>query len=131
MLVLPAEPAHAGLSGSFDNRHVNHLPADFVVGLLALFLSQLDQSFVSYSFYKTVSQDAQGYPRGADVLGNGHVLLDFCVRESRAWTNGAIIHQSAAGDDLGSVRDRNIWVMKKVVRPLMAYAQLRDLTGSA
>src|SRR5215831_9129061 len=131
MLVLPAEPTNAGLSGSFDNRHVNHLPTDFAMGLLTLPLRQSDQSFVSYCFHKTVSQDAQGYPRSADFLAVGHVLLDFCVGESGVWTDGAIIHQSAAGNDLGPVRDRNVWVIKKVVRPLMAYPQLRDLTSSS
>jgi hypothetical protein len=66
-----------------------------------------------------------------NVLTIGYVLLDLCVRKSRVWTDGAIIHQSAAGDDLCSMRDRNVWVMKKVVWSLMAYAQLRDLAGSA
>jgi hypothetical protein len=58
VLVLPAEPANAGLSGSFDNRYVNNLPADFAVGLLALFLSQFDQGFVGNRLYETVSQNA-------------------------------------------------------------------------
>jgi hypothetical protein len=101
------------------------------VGLLALFLSQSNQGFVGNRLHKTVSQNTQRHPRGADVLASGHVLLDFCVRESGIWTNGAIIHQGATGDDLGSMRDRNVRVMKKVVWPYVAYAQLGHLAGPA
>ena len=129
-MVLPAEPANAGLSGSLDDGHVNNLPADFAVGLLALFASQFDQGSIGHRFYKSVSQDAQRYSLGADVLAVGHVLLDFCGRESGARANRAIIHQGAAGNDLCSMGDREVRVMKKMVWPLMAYAQLRNLAGS-
>src|SRR5437868_855482 len=102
MLVLPAEAANAGVSGSLDDGHVNNLPADFAVGLLALFASQFDQGSIGHRFYKTVSQDTQRHPRSANVLAVGHVLLDFCGWESGARADRAIVHQGAAGNDLGS-----------------------------
>ena len=74
---------------------------------------QFDQGLVRHGLHKTVSQEAQRYPRGADVLASGHVLLDFCVGKSGVWTDRAIIHQSATSDDLCSVGNRDVRVMNK------------------
>ena len=129
--VVAAEPANAGLSGSLNNGHVNSLPADFAVGVLALFASQFDQGSIGHRFYKSVAQDTQRYPLGADILTVGYVLLNFCGGKRAVRTNRAIIHQSAAGNDLCSMGDWDVRVMKKMIVRLMAYAQLRDLAGSA
>src|ERR1700730_1858935 len=58
------------------------------------------------------------------------MLLDFGVGESRIRANGAIIHQGTAGDDFASMRNRDVRIVKAVVRSQMAYAQLRHLARS-
>src|SRR5579863_6928496 len=60
VLVLPAEASDASLSRSLENRSLHHLPMNFTVGPLGLFLGDCDQSSVVYCFYKSVPQGVEG-----------------------------------------------------------------------
>src|SRR5439155_23101310 len=62
-----------------------------------------------------------------DRLRLGHPLLDLGVGKRGVRTDGAIIDERAARDDLASMRDGDVRISETPIGPPMPYAQLRDL----
>ena len=131
MLVLPAKPPNPGLPGSFEDGDKNRLSADLMVRLLALFASELDERLIGHRLHKSVAQKTQGQPGCADIYTVRQVLLDFGAGKRSIGADGAIVHQGASGDDLGSARDGDLRVLKTMVCSLVAYPQLGDLAAPA
>ena len=59
------------------------------------------------------------------------MFLDLQIGKRSIRTNGAIIHQGAAGNDLSSASNRDIRVEKPAIRPQVTHSQFRNLTGAA
>src|SRR5579862_1757032 len=130
MLVFPSETPDASLPWGFNNRDVDNHAADAVVRASALVGSQVDQRLVRYRFYKTVSQEVQRKASGADRLRIGHTLLNFSIGKGRTRADRTIVHQCAAGNDLGATSNGNVWILKPMVGAQMSHAQLSHLTAS-
>src|SRR5258708_35595908 len=56
VLVFPAEPPHAHLSGSFDDWHTKDLAAAFAMRRLALWLGKVQESLIGNGFDEAVTQ---------------------------------------------------------------------------
>src|SRR5438067_4587483 len=126
-----SQPPNPGLPGSFEDGDKDRLPADLVVRLLTLFASQLDKRLIGHRLHKPVAQKTQGQPGCADIFAVRQALLDLGVGKRSIGTDGAIIHQGASGDDLGSARDGDLRVLKTVLGPLVSHAQRGGLAAPA
>src|ERR1700680_1962820 len=119
MLIFPAEAAHAHLSRRFHDRHIENLTADFPMRRFTLLLGKINEGLIGDSLNEAIAQKIQREAECANRLGLWNTFLNFLVRKRRIGTNGAIIHQRAAGNYLCSVSDWDVGGAKAPVRPLM------------
>src|ERR1700736_1291945 len=131
MLIFPAEAAHAHLSGRFHDGNIENLTADFSMRRFALLLGKINERLIGNGFNEAIAQEIQREAECADRLGLWNAFLNFLVGKRRIGTNGAIIHQRPAGNDLCSVADWDVGSAKASVRPPMTDPQFRHLRRSA
>ncbi len=131
MLILPAEAANAGRAGDFDDGNVEGLAADFAMVLLALILREIEEGLVGNSLDKSVAENIHRNAESPDILGVGHVLLDFGCGESTAGADGAVVNKRAAFNDLGTMIDGDFGELKPTLSIIVSDAQFGNLGGAA
>src|ERR1051326_7804969 len=131
MLILPAESTDTSLPRSFDNGHVDYDAAYAIVGASALVSSQFNQGLVGYRLHKAVSQEAHGDAVGPDRFSVGYTFLNLDIWEGRIGANRAIVHQRSAEYNLRAAGDRNVRILKAVVRAKMSDSQLDYLAATS
>jgi hypothetical protein len=131
VLVLPAKFADRAPAGSFEDWNVEHLAADFALARLALAAREIEKSLIGDGFDESVTEKIEGDAKRADVFGIRHTLLNLVVRKSGVRTDGAIVDEGTAFDDLGSIRDGDFRILKVAARIEMSHAQFRHLALAA
>jgi hypothetical protein len=131
VLVFPTKATDGSFAGSFKDRNSQRHSADLAVALATLLFRDIDKRLVRNRFDKTVAQQIQRHPKGTDLFCVGHPLLDLSVWIRTVGTDGAIVHQGAAGDDFFAVSDRNRGVLELAMAANMTNAQFVHLAGSA
>ena len=131
MLILPAEPADTGLPRSFDNRDVDHDAADTIVGASALVSSQVNEGLVRYRFHKAVPQQVHRDAVRPDRFAVRYTFLNLNAGEGSTGANRPIVHQCSTGNDLRTVSDWNVGILKPVVRAKMSHPQLDYLAATS
>src|SRR5207245_2052023 len=127
VLVLPPEAPDAGVSRGFHDRDPEHLAADLAMRALALLAGDVDEGLIGNRFDESIPQEVQRQAVRPDRLRLGHPLLDLGVGKRGVRTDGAIIDERAARDDLASMRDGEVRISETPIGSSMPHAQLRDL----
>src|SRR6202011_5362169 len=100
------------------------------VSVLAFTMGEVDQSPIGDRLHKAVSEETERNACGADRFAIRHTFLDLRIGKGGTRANGAIVHQSAAGDDLSSMSDGDVGIVKPVIRCQMSHSQFRDLAAT-
>ena len=91
MLILPAEPAYARLSWSFQKRNLNGLAVNPSGTDLSLMIRYRKQGAVIDGLNKAVAQSIESRPQRADMLCGGDMFL-------RLWNHSPVVDDGPAGD---------------------------------
>ncbi len=105
MLIFPSKSPHRGLAYCLDDWHSQRLAANLAMGGAALIFANAEQRVVRDRFNETVTQRVDRKPPGSNGLRRGDVFLNL-------GTNCPIVDQSASGDHLLAVVDRNARILE-------------------
>ena len=122
MLILPTEPADAGLSERFQDRNLDRLTLDCAITETRLYARDIDQRFVVDSFNGAIAQRAERGAQSTAVLCVGHMLLHI-----RA--DGPVVNKRAPRDCASMDRHRRVHEVSVIVS--VADTNFRDLAGAA
>src|SRR5258708_7365783 len=124
MLIFPAEPSDAGHAGRLKDGHWYGLAVNLAVALPGLRIGDGLQCGIVNGLDETVPQGIEHRPQRSNLLARGEHFLGL-------WTNGAVVHDGAARDGVGSIVNGDGWVDEVSVRVFVAGADFRDLAGAS
>ena len=84
MLVFPAKPAYAHLSGRFYNGDLEDLAADFSMRRFALLLGEIQEGLIGKRLDETIAQQIQRKAKGPDRSVFG-LALEYRFKERLRW----------------------------------------------
>src|SRR5579859_6702524 len=120
VLVLPAEPAYAGLSWNFQNRNLNGFTMNFALTQARLVFRDGQQGLIVNGLNKTVSKRTQHGAQSANIFGGRRVLLGLGA-------NGTVIDDGAVGNAVCAVIDQYRGIYKIALCVAMSHPDLGEL----
>src|SRR5260370_382176 len=118
------------LGESLEDGNVEHVAANLVVVFPALVLGEVNKSLIGDGLHESITENIKRNSEGTNVLRIWNALLNFRAGEGSVRANGAVVHQGAALNDLGTAGDGNLGILELAAGTAVTDTQFRDLAGA-